>query len=105
MKILRKGASADHGMRSVELHKPSLKWNPTQDAFDVRFADPAYDFATNSRHTYTVRFNPPELASILSQLGEQALSMDADEFRETFCGSLPAILRLQLLASGVKLAA
>jgi hypothetical protein len=105
MKIFRKGAKADHGVRSVELKRPTVRWNPTHDTFDVNFSGPANDFATNSRHNYTLRWEPPELASILNQLADQALSMDADEFKGTFAGSLPAILRLQLLASGVRLAA
>jgi hypothetical protein len=71
----------------------------------VSFSGAARDFATDARHNYNLRLEPPEVASILNQLAEQALSVDPDEFRAVFGTSLPAILRLQLLASGVKLAA
>jgi hypothetical protein len=105
MKIMRKGAKADHGVRSIDLAKPAMRWNPTQDTFDLKFAGPTYDFATTSRHNYTMRIQPSEMASIISQLAEQAMSMDADEFTLTFRETLPSLLRLQMMASGVKLAA
>jgi hypothetical protein len=105
MKILRRGASADHGYRSIELKRPSCRWNPTADAFDVSFAEATRDFATQGRHIYYLRIEPSEMAQILKQFAEQALSMETDEFVAVFGDSVPAFLRLQLLASGIRLAA
>jgi hypothetical protein len=103
MKILRKGASADHGMRSVELKPSKLKWNGSMEAFDLTFAAPARDFATPSRHSYRVRQTPAEMAAQLSMLAEAAEAMDLEDFSATFAKVLPALFRLQAMASGVKL--
>jgi hypothetical protein len=86
MKILRKGARADHGVKKVELKTSKLKWNATEEAFDLTFAGSAPDFSTDGRHIYKVRYTPAELASQLSMLADAATSMDAESsptFSET----------------------
>ena len=105
MQIRRIGASANHGFRSVELNEPTMRWNPTKDSFDLKFSGPAYDFATTSRHNYTLRIEPTEMASVLAQLADQAMSMDADDFAKIFGRALPSLLRLQMMACGIKVAA
>lgn len=104
MKILRRGATANHGYRSVDLKNPWVRWNPTADAFDVGFKDAASDFATQARHIYHLRIDPAEMAKILTQIADQAMSMETDEFIGAFGGSAPAFLRLHLLSSGIRLA-
>lgn len=103
MKILRRGAKADHGFRKVELKNPKLKWNPTIGAFDLSFAGPATDFATDGRHNYTVRQSPQELASQMIQLAKEGSAMDAEEFASIFGPTLSALTKLQIMASGIRL--
>jgi hypothetical protein len=105
MKILRIGARANHGQKKVELKLSKLRWNPTVQAFDLTFANAAADFATDARHNYSVRYSAKELASQLTMLAEAGAAMDAEEFAETFAPTLPAVFRIQAMASGVKLAA
>lgn len=105
MKILRRGASANHGYRAVDLKQKSLRWNSSAGAFDVSFDGAARDFATHARHIYLLRIEPNEMAQMLNQFAEQALSMETDDFIAVFGNSIPALLRLQLLASGIRLAA
>ncbi len=105
MKIIRKGARANHGMRSVELKGSKLRWNPTVNTFDLTFANAATDFSTDARHTYNLRYSPSELAAQIAMLAEAGAAMDAEEFATVFAKALPALLRLQVMASGIKLAA
>lgn len=105
MKIRRRGATANHGYRSVDLDQPSLRWNPTHEAFDISFSGGARDFATPAHHIYKIRIDPSEMAEVLKQFSDQAMSMDTDEFIAVFGHSAPALLRLHLLASGIRLAA
>ena len=105
MKILRKGARADHGVRSVTLKLSKMKWNATEEAFDVEFAGAAADFSTEGRHVYKVRYAPDEMARQLALLADAATGMDSEDFATVFGKALPALFRLQAMASGVKLAA
>lgn len=105
MKIIRIGARANHGSRSVELKMSKFRWNPTATSFDLTFTKAACDFATDARHNYTLRYSAKELASQLTMIAEASASMDAEEFAATFSEALPALFRLQMMASGLKLAA
>jgi hypothetical protein len=105
MKIRRKGARADHGMKYVELKLASMKWNPTAEALDVSFAGAASDFSTPARHFYYLRFDPAEQAKWLDMLVEAGTSMDAEEFAAEFKKALPSLFKLQAMASGLKIAA
>ena len=104
MKILRKGARANHGLKKVELKPSKLRWNPTMAAFDLAFVGAATDFSTEARHFYTLRSTPAEQAAQLDMLAEAGAAMDAEEFAEVFAKVLPALHRLQIMASGIKLA-
>jgi hypothetical protein len=105
MKILRRGARADHGTRSVELKVAGVKWNPTAEAFDVTFSGAVSDFSTNARHHYWLRFSPDELVTLVRQLPEAGSSMQAEDFAEVFQKASPSLFKLQAMASGVRIAA
>lgn len=105
MKIRRKGARADHGMKFVELKLAQMRWNPTTETLDVSFGGAASDFSTPARHHYFLRFDPEEQAKWLDMLAEAGASMDAEEFAQTFGKSLASLFRLQAMASGWKIAA
>lgn len=105
MKILRRGARADHGTKSVDLKLSKMRYNPTVDALDVTFANAASDFATDARHNYTLRLTPKEQANLLSMLAEAGAAMDAEQFSEVFAPALPSLFKLQAMASGLRLAA
>jgi hypothetical protein len=105
MKIMRRGASANHGTKSVELKIAGMKWNPTVETFDVQFANAATDFSTGARHDYWLRFSPAELASVIERLVAAGAAMEADDFTETFQKALPSLFKLQAMASGLKIAA
>jgi len=105
MKIVRKGAKADHGVKTVELKPAKMRWNATFDTFDVLFSAAARDFNTSGRHIYKLRYLPSELAAQISMLADAAEGMDAEEFAETFSKVSPALFKLQAMASGLRLAA
>jgi hypothetical protein len=105
MKILRRGARADHGTKSVELKVAGLKWNPTAEAFDVTFAGAVTDFSTYARHQYWLRFSPEELVTLLRLLPDAGSSMQAEDFAEVFQKASPSFFKLQAMASGFRIAA
>jgi len=105
MKILRKGARADHGMKSVELKPAKVEWNRTSDTFDLTFSHAATDFNTEARHKYKIRSSAMEQAAQLTMLAAAATLMDRDEFITAFAPALPALFKLQAMAIGVKVAA
>ncbi len=105
MKIIRKGARADHGAKTVELKVSKVRWNSTTDTFDVIFATAATDFSTEARHVYKLRYPPSELAAQLSMIADAAESMDPDDLVAVFGKALAALFRLQAMGSGLKVAA
>jgi hypothetical protein len=105
MKIMRKGARADHGMKSVQLKIAKMRWNPTVETLDVSFTSAASDFNTPARHNYFLRFDPEEQAAWLDMLVEAGASMDAEQFASVFGKSFPSLFKLQAMASGLKIAA
>jgi len=105
MKILRRGASADHGTKSVELKIAKMQWAPAAEAFDITFTTAATDFSTGARHNYRLRFSPKELSTILQMLAEAGTAMDGDDFAATFQKAFPSLFKLQAMASGLRIAA
>jgi hypothetical protein len=105
MKILRRGARADHGTRSIELKVAGLKWNPTAEAFDITFNGAGTDFNTYAKHHYWLRFSPEELVMLLRQLPDAGSAMQAEDFAEVFQKASPSLFKLQAMASGFRLAA
>jgi hypothetical protein len=105
MKILRRGARADHGTKAIDLKVSGLKWSSTAEAFDVTFVGAVRDFSTNARHQYWLRFSPQELAMLIQGLPEAGASMEGDDFAEVFQKASPSLFRLQAMASGMKVAA
>ena len=105
MKILRRGASANHGTKSVELKIAKMQWTPAVDSFDITFTSAATDFSTGARHAYRLRFSPIELTKVLQMLVEAGATMEGDDFVETFQTALPSLFKLQAMASGLRIAA
>ena len=105
MKILRRGARADHGTKSIDLKIAGLRWNPTAEAFDVTFAASVRDFSTKGRHQYWLRFSPPELLGLIQGLPEAGASMEGNDFAEVFQKASASLFRLQAMAAGIKVAA
>ena len=99
MRIVRRGASADHGLKAVELKKLKYKWNPTSETFDVSSGVPATDFSTSGRHNYTLRLTLSELAQLVIGLGADCKAIDAQEFADTFASAVPSLIRLATRAS------
>jgi hypothetical protein len=102
MKILRKGARADHGVKTVELKGPKFKWNSTCDAFELTFPTSARDFTGDARHNYRIRLDSGEMAAILKMMGEEASALDAEEFASSFAKTIPSLERMRLMACGIK---
>jgi hypothetical protein len=105
MKILRKGARANHGLKAVNLKPSKMQWSATAEAFDITFASSATDFNTDARHVYRMRYAPGELAAMLSMLSEAAESMGAEDFASVFGKVASDIYRLHAMACGLKVAA
>lgn len=105
MKIRRSGARANHGVTSVDLKLAKMRWNPTTETLDVSFGGAATDFSTPARHHYFLRFDPEEQAQWLDLLAEASTSMDPEEFAEIFSKTLPSLIKLQVRAAGMKIAA
>lgn len=101
MRISRRGASADHGWRSVELKKLKFRWNPTNEAFEILSGAPASDFATHARHNYTLKLSLGELAQMVRALGAECRGIESEEFVEKFAPAVPALVRVMARASEV----
>jgi hypothetical protein len=105
MKIMRKGARADHGMKSVDLKIAKMRWNPTSETLDISFSSAASDFSTPARHNYFLRFKAEEQAAWLDMLVEAGAAMDSEQFAEVFRSAFPSLFKLQAMDSGLKIAA
>lgn len=105
MKIIRKGARANHGLKSVALKLADVRWNSTAEGFDVTFAGSAEDFTTEARHVYRLRFTAAEMATLIGKMGGAAESMGAEEFGEVFGKHSADLYRLHAMACRLKLAA
>ncbi len=101
MKIQRRGASANHGVKAVELRKMKYKWNASSDTFDASSGAPAFDFSTTAKHNYNIRLTLNELSDVIDALGRDCVSIDKDEFAEAFSKSVPALVRIMARASGI----
>jgi hypothetical protein len=101
MRITRRGAGADHGLKYVELKKLKFKWNPNSETFDISAGAPASDFSTSARHNYTLKLGLSEVGQLISALGAECRSIDSDDFVEHFAASVPALVRMTARASEV----
>ena len=102
MEIRRRGASANHGTKSVKLKLSKMQWMPAAEAFDITFASAATDFSTDARHQYRLRFSPQELATIVEILADAASAMDSDDFAGTFQKASASLFKLTAMASGIR---
>jgi hypothetical protein len=102
MKILRKGARANHGVKSVELKNPKLKWNSTYDTFELTFPNSASDFTSDARHNYRIRIDAGEMSAILVMIGQESSSLDSEDFVSSFSKAIPSLEKMRLMACGLK---
>jgi hypothetical protein len=101
MKISRRGASANHGVRSVELKKLKYEWNEATETFDIVSGTSSTDFNTLAHHKYKLKLTLPEVASFVKALGMQCKKIDADEFVEAFGETTSEVFRIMARASAV----
>ena len=101
MKITRRGASADHGLKSIEIKKPKFRWNPNTKTFDISSTSPVLDFSTSARHNYTIKIPLEELAKLINAAGQECKSIDSDEFVDSFAPVMPSLYRMMAVASEV----
>lgn len=76
MKISRKGAAADHGIRSTSASIASAKWRDGSEVLRVKSDKPMTDFTGSSRHYYYVDLEIEEVGEIFSALAENARDLD-----------------------------
>ena len=83
MKISRKGAQADHGMRSVEIPSFKISVDADDGEFVLKCDQPIHDFsATGSKHTYRIRVPLAEYAEMTKTLAENIKLLDDDVIDE-----------------------
>lgn len=100
MKILRRGATADHGESSIELGVPKFAWNKVDSCLTIKQSR-IKDFSTKSQHSYTINLSLPEINEILRTLSDAAI-IDPGYFEKGLEPSLKDILRIQAVAVGIK---
>jgi hypothetical protein len=99
MQINRSGSGADHGLRSIELEPPRLRWDAERHclAFGcIRVAD----FYGTSFHDYEVSVPLAEFRAMLDTLGEGTAAEGAEAIASTLAPSLRSLLRLAALCIG-----
>ena len=101
MKILRRGARADHGPKSIEIKRMKHRWNPTSETFDSTSVGASIDFSTPARHNYTLKRTLEEISAEIQSLGDDCKNIDADEFAAIFGPALPALVRIAARASQI----
>ena len=83
MKILRKGASADHGDKSVEIPNFKVTVDSDDGEFLLKCDQPIRDFsATGSKHMYRVRVLLSEYAAMTKVLADNIKSLDDEVIEE-----------------------
>ena len=100
MKIVRRGASADHGESSVVFKKTTVTWNEKENAVVVK-SSAVSDFSTSSKHNYQVFIPLEDLAKTISALSEAGIASAPNEIEQALSRELKALVRLTAVASGL----
>lgn len=80
MKIRRKGASADHGYRSIKIDWESIGFNTDELEFVAKSDTPVSDFsATGSNHTYQARITLKEWVQMTKALATKIKDVEDKE--------------------------
>lgn len=80
MKIMRKGAAADHGVKFVELENPTVTFDADDAEFLLKIDSPVRDFSlTGSRHIYRVEVKLPEFVAMAKALSKKFKDIDFDD--------------------------
>jgi len=99
MKISRRGSSADHGSRSINLGKPTIKWNKKLEVVQIRQSRVG-DFATDSAHDYTIDIALSEIRRIIEVIGDEPVNENPDTISEELSPCLRELIRLQKACVG-----
>ncbi len=101
MRVVRRGARADHGQRQISFSEFSLDWDVGTRTFDLTPSTAVRDFSTDARHNYTFEFSPNDIVKILKGIDENMVSIDQSSFIESFEAAVPALMRIINGACGV----
>ena len=99
MKITRRGSSADHGPRSINLGNPTIKWNRKHGVVQI-LKSRIRDFATDSTHNYTIEISLSEIRKIIEVIGAEPVDEIPDTISEELSPCLREIIRLQKACIG-----
>lgn len=101
MKIIRRGATANHGQSSVDLGNSSFRWDSRLSSLLIK-ANYVRNFSGASRHNYEVQISFEEIKEILTTLSDAAIQFP-EIFEAQLQPSIKAILRIQAILTGIKL--
>lgn len=93
MKILRRGSTADHGQKSIDLKSPDVKWDARNESIVFRKRS-VVNFSGASKHDYEVSLSLKEIGLILSVVGEKPVEESPKAISSTLSIYLRQLLRL-----------
>ncbi|MEL7683185.1 hypothetical protein AAG594_02520 [Citromicrobium bathyomarinum] len=95
MKIMRKGAAADHGVKSVSLDNTQASFDPDEGAFLFKQDNPVNDFSsTGSRHVYRVRLDINEYIQMTEVLRKNLKKIEDEEIINSLSESVNDFYRI-----------
>jgi len=99
MKIKRIGSSSNRGYSSVELDKPTIRWDKIEKTIDV-YQGSRKNFSGTSRHDYTVKISLSELSDLIAVIGGDSLVDISDEVALHLSPKLRELIRIQKACIG-----
>ncbi len=99
MKISRKGSSADHGTKYIELNDARITWNNEHHILQFR-KQRIKDFVSDATHDYTVDISLSEIRTMLKVIGDKPVSEVPDILSNELSPCLREIIRIQQACVG-----
>ena len=100
MKISRKGAAADHGVKSVTLNKGKTSFDATDGQFLIKYDTPVNDFSyTGSRHRYRVYQELSDYLEMTRSIAQSIKEIDDPQLIGALQSQIPDFLRLATVLS------
>lgn len=99
MKIVRRGASANHGTSEINLSLPTFEWTKSKSCLSIK-QDSVKDFSTTSHHAYRIEISAQELVRLFDSLAFAAQQKES-EVGTSLGPALKSILQLQYAAAGL----
>ena len=99
MEISRIGAAANHGSRSVRINELQFAWQIGSATMQAKSAKSVGDFATESRHRYTIRMSLEEVGLLLESLAKDCAEIEDEVLRTVLRPRVADLLKIATRAS------